>query len=181
MTWFHIMDDQASGRSAKVSSEAAADWVELEHRELPNSASSTMHKKTLPPLPPTTFHYVFFFCALVSAAKLTNIENAISVTKDRVISESILESGETVKDGLSPLSREDFNLVTKFEANSTKRSQHWWYYYCWRIMLLLTFSKSSKNEFQKLFGICSKKSFLKIQQNLCFEGSPEFDSTFEFL
>jgi hypothetical protein len=48
-----------------------------------------------------------------SAAKLTNIENAISVTKDRVISESILESGETAKDGLSPLSREDFNLVTK--------------------------------------------------------------------
>jgi len=45
MTWFHIMDDQASGRSAKVSSEAAADWVELEHRELPNSASPTMHKK----------------------------------------------------------------------------------------------------------------------------------------
>ena len=116
------MDDQASGRSAKVSSEAAPDWVELEHRELPNSASPTMHKN-LPPPPPTTFHYVFFLCALVSAAKLTNIENAISVTKDRVISESILESGETVKDGLSPLSREDFNLVTKFEANSTKRSQ----------------------------------------------------------
>jgi len=46
MTWFHIMDDQASGRSAKVSSEAAADWVELEHRELLISASPTMHKKT---------------------------------------------------------------------------------------------------------------------------------------
>lgn len=127
MTWFHIMDDQASGRSAKVSSEAAADWVELEHRELPNSALPTMHKNPSSSSSkleaPTTFHYVFFFCALVSAAKLTNIENAISVTKDRVISESILESGETVKDGLSPLNREDFNLVTKFEANSTKRSQ----------------------------------------------------------
>jgi len=122
MTWFHIMDDQASGRSAKVSSEAAADWVELEHRELPNSASPTMHKKPfllLLQLLSTTSSS----SAHSSEAKLTNIENAISVTKDRVISESILESGETVKDGLSPLSREDFNLVTKFEANSTKRSQ----------------------------------------------------------
>jgi len=58
-------------------------------------------------------YFPVFFCALASPAKLTNIENAISVTKDRVISESILESGETTKDGLSPLSREDFNLVTK--------------------------------------------------------------------
>jgi len=58
----------------------------------------------------------------VSVAKLTNIENAISVRKkDRVISESISESGETVKEGLSPLSREDFNAVTKSKTNPTKR------------------------------------------------------------
>jgi len=48
-----------------------------------------------------------------SLANLTNIENAISVTKSRVISESVLESGKTVKEGFSPLAREDFNLVTK--------------------------------------------------------------------
>ena len=85
----------------------------LKHRQIGsnwsarlNAASPTMHKKT-------SNYFPVFFCALASPAKLTNIENAISVTKDRVISESILESGETAKDGLSPLSREDFNLVTK--------------------------------------------------------------------
>lgn len=173
------MDDQASGRSAKVSSEAAVDWVELEHRELPNSASSTMHKKTfllLLQLLSTTSSS----SAHLSAAKLTNIENAISVTKDRVISESILESGETAKDGLSPLIREDFNLVTKFETNPTKRSQQWWYYYCWRIMLLLTISKSIKNKFQELFGICSKKSFYKFNKISALKGPLSLNQLLNF-
>jgi len=77
------------------------------------------------------------------SAKLTNIENAISVTKDRVISESILESGETVKDGLSPLSREDFNLVTKSVTNPTKNSAMI-ITFAEQVILLLTLLKKNK-------------------------------------